>query len=77
MIGQCKHLVCKLPRDKLPVHHYQELRAVRSSKCLTLGTKIEMPAQQNESSVIVIRGTKEGIARAMHKMKIISVEQVH
>ena len=51
--------------------------AFSSSTCLTLGTKIEMPAQQNESSVIVIRGTKEGIARAMHKMKIISVEQVH
>lgn len=66
-------------RISIPKDHHKNIIGKSRANLMKLeketGTKIEMPMQVDPSNEIVIRGTKEGIARAMHKMKLISEEQ--
>lgn len=40
-------------------------------------TKINVPGMQDQSDIITITGTKEGIEKAEHEIRVISDEQVH
>lgn len=42
----------------------------------TTATKIQIPSVQEQSDIITITGTKEGIEKAEHEIKVISDEQV-
>lgn len=39
-------------------------------------TKINVPGVQDQSDIIIITGTKEGIEKAEHEIRVISDEQV-
>lgn len=39
-------------------------------------TKINVPGMQDQSDIITITGTKEGIEKAEHEIRVISDEQV-
>lgn len=40
-------------------------------------TKINVPGMQDQSDIITITGTKEGIEKAEHEIRVISDEQVN
>ena len=64
----------------IPREHYRFILGAKGKKLAELeletATKILIPRQEENSDVIKITGSKEGLDRAQHEIQLISDEQV-
>ena len=65
---------------KIPKEHHRFLLGQKGKNLeqieLATATKINVPRQEENSDIVTIVGTKEGIERARHELQTITDEQV-
>ena len=65
----------------IPKEHHRYILGTKGKRLqdleLSTATKINIPRSEENSDLITISGTKEGIERAQHEIQNISDEQVH
>lgn len=65
---------------KIPKEHHRFILGQKGKHLeqieLSTSTKIMVPRQEDNSDIVTITGTKEGIERAKHELQTITDEQV-
>lgn len=74
------HLSQSTKHINIPKEHHRWILGKQRQRLKDLekvtSTKITVPAYQDQSDVVTITGTKEGIEKAEHDIRVISDEQV-